>query len=237
MNTFTIFLGYLCLATATSVTPRQDANASPDAETGISNSGIGAGFLSSAQGREEEDEQQALFATAGMNPNRSSSVTFKYGNPAGLQDDTTWTWRVNITNVNLSPLNSTSTQDQFAANAQFDLQWPGGGSLEDYLAGQGSSAGGQESTLCASRWSYRYPANVTSRYSGTDNGNCSTVLGSQCAASLLGALRAGGPCASTFNASYADDLAGCEDTFNVVKRGPGATQGISHHSSRIVAES
>lgn len=68
----TILLGYLCLATAMSVNPRQESNAAPDAETGISNSGIGVGFLSSAQGRMKSDEQQVLFATAGMNPNRSS---------------------------------------------------------------------------------------------------------------------------------------------------------------------
>ena len=161
----------------------------------------------------------ALFAAAGRNPNISTSVNFSYA------DNEEWIWRVNITQVSLDDFPNTSEEGLVATNLQFDLQWPGDGTLQSYLdsrEGTGSADPAlSEEPLCAGLWSWGVQANVSSRYSSNDNGSCTSVLGEQCAASVLAVMQEG-QCGS---GSSISGLAGCEDTLDIRKTGGGSTLG------------
>ncbi|KAI5366577.1 hypothetical protein Slin14017_G042170 [Septoria linicola] len=172
-------------AAATTITSRQEGPSLFAPSTLV---GIGPGKVLNTQAG-DENAQEEFFATAGHNLDLTTSVTFQYGTGGTANDDNTWTWRVNIANVNLSPLTKTATYPTFvkgkaATNLQFDLQWPGGGPLTSQLEHQAFESGfgnplapQTDTSLCASRLSYEMPANITSRSSASDNGNCSSVLG------------------------------------------------------------
>ncbi|KAM3420028.1 hypothetical protein BST61_g3338 [Cercospora zeina] len=71
--------------------------------------------------------------------------------------------------------------------------------------------------LCMSSSSYSLSANITSRLSSDDDGNCTNVLGEECYASLLAARQDSGPCAGPINNTPWQNLARCEDTLNTEK--------------------
>lgn len=205
MKSFQASCIFLTLVTAESVIRRQ-TNVAFD-----TTSGFGPGALPLT------GEYEALFAAAGRTPNISTSVSFSYGSPAEE-----WIWRLNITDVSLD-------DDLVATNLQCDLQWPGGETLQSYLDDREGTGSGNpalnEEPLCAGTWSWAVQANISSLYSGDDNGSCTNILGEQCAASFLAAVEEG-QCGSSQSSSSLSGLAGCEDTFDVGKSGGGSAFGM-----------
>lgn len=157
----------------------------------------------------------ALFTAAGRHPNDTSSVTFQ--RPSG-----TWTWRVNITDVSVPDNTTTSTvknlTDPRVVNVQWDLRWPGNGSLADaiLLDNNGRSMADPEQ-LCVVMIGGTWGPNITSNYSASDNGDCSNVLGSQCAQSVMSHL---GGSVGTCPTADLSNLEGCNSTLST-SRGPG----------------
>lgn len=123
------------------------------------------------------EQIEQLFEEAGRNPNDTVSATFPF--QLGDQNPGNWTWRINISEV-ADPEDSS----RHAVNMQWDLQWPGTPDLKTYVedSGVNSTAGGG---LClGSVVVHLLPSNITSRYSESDQGNCSMVLGEACAEQL-----------------------------------------------------
>jgi len=146
-----------------------------------SSNGVGAQALwePGSFGSTPTSEDEQLFTAAGRQPNDTSSATFNFA-PSNLSDsDSSWTWRVNISEVAV-PDSSDGLQ---VVNTQWDLQWPGAGSLQSFVARAGLN-GSEGGGLCLTVAEFDLLPNVTSRYSESDQGNCSAVLGDQCAEKL-----------------------------------------------------
>lgn len=156
--------------------------------------GYGPGFAGGGENYETP------FVQAGRKPNDTAGVGF-YDPNGGY-----WIWRVNISNVAVPGSN------QYAANAQYDLQWPFGGTLQSYLERfqEGGSTDNDETDLCAYFSVFTLPQNITGRYMQSFNGNCSALLGDQCARSLSSSLLG-----SSCRAGSVDNLDGCSHTLNI----------------------
>lgn len=120
--------------------------------------------------------EEQLFVNAGRQPNETSSASFYFapGNFSNSDSDATWTWRVNISEVAV-PDDAGSR----VVNTQWGLQWPGAGSLHSFVERAGL-VGNNHSGLCLAIARFGLPSNITSRYSQSDAGNCSAVVGSEC---------------------------------------------------------
>jgi hypothetical protein len=95
-----------------------------------------------------------------------------------------WTWQVNITDVIVpDSFLSNRTNGSQVLNEQWSLQWPGGGSWESFHERDSPSTNGTSFEMHVVQ--YYLPSNITSRYSQSDNGNCSAVIGDECAQRLL----------------------------------------------------
>lgn len=131
-------------------------------------------------GSSNPSQDEEIFEAAGRSPNMTSSATFKFapGNFSQLDGPPSWTWRLNISQV-ADPEN----EGQQVINTQWDLQWPGGGSLQS-LARRADLNGSDGGGLCLALAELNLPSNITSRYSESDQGNCSMVLGEECAEKL-----------------------------------------------------
>lgn len=181
---------------------------------------LGPGALPDSSGEETIFQQRAVIGAASRNPNITSAVEFEYGSStSGFSSP--WIWRINVTNVLVDGLddpyiNDTSSEPQYAASVQWGLEWPGGGEVQDWVSaqypGDNRSASMPERPLCIAAYSYRAPANLTSRYSSSDNGNCSSILGDQCYASFVRNI--GATCENAFGAP-GRILDGCEDSWNL----------------------
>ncbi|GIZ43918.1 hypothetical protein CKM354_000712700 [Cercospora kikuchii] len=229
-------LSLLGLNAATNLHTRQEQPSPENSSAEISLMGIGPGGLGISVSNTSD---QVLFASANQHPNLTTSASFSFGTKQNLDDDTTWNWRVNITNVDVSPLSDRLAPGQHAANLAADLQWPGGGTFQSYLDRQQDKFGSpnpivQMEELCLSSSSYSLPANITSRYSGDDDGNCTNVLGQECYASLLAARQDSGPCAGPINNTRWQTLPGCEDAFNVRKIGGGPSIDIANDTQVLI---
>jgi hypothetical protein len=191
MKAFAITLAYLCASVSAGRTSkRQTSDQIPSVGvTGAGGPGSFAGFLPDELAKKEEE----FFEHAGRTPNQTSSASFESFN--GDQ----WSWTVNVTEAAV-PYEFFNTSGLHVVNTQWDLQWPGGGSLQSYMARKGSNG-----TVCFSGAQLTLPSNITDRYSGT--GNCSAVLGSECAASVLATF----DCPGSGSLSLSESLAGCED--------------------------
>ena len=156
--------------------------------------GYGPGFAGGGENYESP------FVQAGRKPNDTAGVGF-YDPNAGY-----WTWRVNISNV------AVPNSNEYAANAQYDLQWPFGGTLQSYLERfqEEGSTDNDETNLCGYFSVFTLPQNITGRYMQSFNGNCSALLGDQCARSLSSSLLG-----SSCRAGPVDNLDGCSDTLSI----------------------
>jgi len=158
-----------------------------------------------AGGKIDDDEQATIFERAGRTPNDTTSATFNFA-PGNLSGDSTWTWRLNLTDFAV-PEEVYDKSGLRIVNSQWELQWPGGGSLNSFLdrAGLGN---GTDQTICFTAVELLAPSNITTRYS--QPGNCSEVLGSKCTEKLLAEATSYG-CALTpiFSGSAIDE---CMDT-------------------------
>lgn len=136
------------------------------------------GSLSDAQA--SESTVDALFEAAGRQPNETRSVSFNFdpGNLSESNADTTWTWLVNTTD--LAVPEQVIPGDLRVVNQQWALQWPGGGNLESALNRWGIE-GNRTQQLCIGAATWSLLPNVTSRYVDAEPGDCSAVLGTDCA--------------------------------------------------------
>ncbi|KAF7197037.1 hypothetical protein HII31_01462 [Pseudocercospora fuligena] len=141
---------------------------------------------------------EEIIETANENPNATSSVTFNFTTSASINGVFTqeWTWRVNISEVSTVGFNGSFSGSGSFANEQnnntsltntvHDLQWPGGGYLNDYLHNATNNATGAAGTLCAAVVDLSgLPYNVSNNYHDSDNGDCSNALGAECVAAVL----------------------------------------------------
>jgi hypothetical protein len=127
---------------------------------------------------------QQLFENAGRQPNETRSASFESfpGNVSASEADATWTWSVNITDVALPEDIASSGQHEI--NEQWQLQWPGGNSLESFMNRSGIN-GNPSVSLCLSAGVFTLPSNVTSSIADADQGNCSAIFGSECAEQII----------------------------------------------------
>lgn len=159
------------------------------------------------------------FISAGRQPNQTSSASFNFA-PGNLSDSdsSTWIWRVNISEPALP-----DSQEIYVVNSEWDLQWPGAGTLHSFVDRadlNGSNGGG----LCMHVAEINLPSNITSRYAESDQGNCSTVLGAACLEALMNAPSSGG-CAEPANL-LSGDLPECMDTLALAQSGSTSNPGI-----------
>lgn len=178
------------------------------------------GFSSIPGNGDATPAQQALFASAGRSSNTSTEASFPFSLDSPNEN---WTWRVNVTNVALpADLSPNGLENYSAAYLQWDLQWSGGRNLKEYLG----PATGQDPTarasLCIKAQSYPVPSNVTSRYSADDNGNCSSVLGNECATAVADALGKQNSCSGLL--AFAAGMAACQDSLGTGMSGGGGLQ-------------
>lgn len=101
--------------------------------------------------------------------------------------DTSVLWRVNVSSVSVpdaeSPDNGAGPafQDPQVVQTVYDLQFPGGVSLESYL---NSTGNGSLRNVCASVFLPPMRA-IRNNYREIDNGDCGHVLGDDCVAAYL----------------------------------------------------
>lgn len=184
MKAFSILSSLLTLASANILQGRQaDDQFSVPTQFGAIG-GNGSGLITNTGSGTTTKNIDQLFEAAGRQANVSSPVTFDLSSSNGNRDNTTgWTWRVNITDVAIPESYYPGTNQSLrAVNEQWELQWSAGGSLSSLLKEQ--SGFDTNSSACLKATRYRMPANVTRKYSASDNGNCSAVLGDACAQRL-----------------------------------------------------
>lgn len=103
------------------------------------------------------------------------------------------TWRVNVSSVSVPdarppyPSENGPLEDPHVVQTVYDLQFPGGGSIDDYIYRTGD---GQPRSICATVFHppfhvNNFPPNVTNRFKEDDNGNCAGVLGEDCVKAYL----------------------------------------------------
>nr|POF03852.1 hypothetical protein CFP56_21608 [Quercus suber] len=152
-------------------------------------------------------EATQLVADLGRTPNATSYVTFNRTDDNMLE---TWGWRINITDIpvpndphRFGEASADSSQGLHVTNMQWQLHWPGddSGTFQSYLA---------ERNATLYSWDLRLtlPSNITSRINNQTNGNCSAILGDECATSLAQA-------ASEGKNAFFNNLDGCAGTFDV----------------------
>lgn len=179
------------------------------------NSVAGVGIISPGGPSAVNASTQAT-ELAGRHPNGTTSTTFQR-----LVDDiqTTWTWRVNITDIavpneptNLGMSSANFSEHLHVVNTQWELQWPDDNnaseSFTDYLIGIDSEAWFNAMIL-------NLPSNITRAYSNQTNGNCTTILGDDCVRSIQSAASTGGYLKTS-------DLTGCASTLDVARPNSGA---------------
>lgn len=179
-------------------------------------------------------------------PGATSSVTFNFTAFPGVLEQ--WTWRVNITNVNVGDLPNNGAyaengargfgqelEDPHFVNVAYDFQWPEGGEIQDALNRTFSESGAHTSTgpgqLCAAYFNMQgLPSDITNRYKESDNGDCTGVFGEDCVAAMLNASALwsgnGGVCGLPGRGFT--ELPQCQSIFNTTKypgRFCGATGG------------
>lgn len=91
---------------------------------------------------------EQLLEQAGRNPNQTSSASFNFA-PGNAPGDSIWIWCVSVTDVAV-PDAYYNASGLHVVNTQWDLQWPGGGSLQSFMvrAGNANKTG---QGLCISR--------------------------------------------------------------------------------------
>lgn len=142
------------------------------------------GFFSPADF--ESKAGQAAAVAAGRTPNATSNVVFK-----ALVDGTEqmFTWRVNITELTLpndiqtfgQPSATNFSKGLHAANTQWQLEWPQGGSnrsLQSFLSDN------RQRTFFISAGINYAPVSITKSWTNPRDGNCSSLLGATCVAEL-----------------------------------------------------
>ncbi|KAK5130989.1 hypothetical protein LTR08_001401 [Meristemomyces frigidus] len=159
-------------------------------------------------------EDAVLLEQAGRTPNSTSSVQFSPHFSGDAASEGSWVWSVNITNVAVpnatvpeSGQSPPITLDPHVAFTQYDLGWSGNTSLNGELAASSNAA-----ALCLTTIVGDIPQSVASNYSQSDNGDCTSTLGSECIASLLNSmepLQAGDCPAPSFG-----NLKGCEGSLS-----------------------
>jgi hypothetical protein len=147
------------------------------------------------------DSSEALraFESAGQRPNWTDSVTF-----SRVSNNTpeTWTWRINITDLtipnDISELGSSSasySKGFHVANTQWQLQWPSssGNSSEPSSSDNLLSFLSERNLdIALNALSVFVPSNVTNQYNANDNGNCTSLLGSECTQAITREIGKGG---------------------------------------------
>jgi hypothetical protein len=105
-----------------------------------------------------------------------------------LQDET-WTWRTNVSNVAVPDALSydgSPLVDPTFVYSTYDLQWPGGGTLNEKLNQSGNRDSlGDPAPLCLTAFKLRVRSRYANQYEESDNGNCESVFGAECAAAFL----------------------------------------------------
>lgn len=167
---------------------------------------------------------------AGRHPNTTSEVTFQRATTNGAVQ--TWTWRINVTdlvlpnNIENYGLPSEDYSDGYhAINMQWQLEWPQSNpgsnqSLQSFLLDHG------DNYFYVQAFAMIASSNITKSWSSPSDGNCNSVLGDACTASLTQAA------ASAEQADYYD-LLGCENTFDIAFNTPG-TVGTGYGTSSLI---
>lgn len=173
---------FVALASANTLSTRQEGTRRP---LGYSTGWQAPGFLYPSLLPEKEEFQ--LFEAAGRQPNFTNSVSFQFapGNLSESEADTTWTWFLNTTDIALpDDVSPRVMPGARVLNQQWALQWPGGGNLQSSIDRWGLQDN-TTSGLCFGTATWAVPSNISSRYSNARPGNCSAVVGAECAAALL----------------------------------------------------
>ena len=156
---------------------------------------LGTGY---GPGDSSDDVQRAVME-ASQHPNATNEVQFQFTRPGASANDQNsasnqWSWRVNITEINVGSLSSGPGYLHYSGDASevhfvdtvYSLSWPGGGELSDELARVTNNASGSAGRLCATVLDLPdLPANITNQYDASDNGNCANVMGADCARAML----------------------------------------------------
>lgn len=128
----------------------------------------------------------AFFLDAGQHPNASRTVNFTRTDNNTTSD---WSWRIAVSDLRVpSPISSLGTEnasyagDFHITNAQFQLTWPqaDGGqnqSLQEFL-------GAQKLIMKVTVSQFLPTKDQLENYSGSPDGNCTAVIGSDCMAAL-----------------------------------------------------
>ncbi|KAI0389069.1 hypothetical protein F5Y17DRAFT_463102 [Xylariaceae sp. FL0594] len=158
-------------------------------------------------------EAISVFETAGRTPNATTSVSFEH--PHNGSSEAGWTWRINVTEVAVpddlsylglaSPDNSSSlfSQGLRVVNTQWQLGWPRSdndtSTFESFLLKRNTNASFTSLVITTSK-------KILESYDEGDNGDCTKVLGSDCAKTLTEAAAKDG---LTGQLTALDDA--CED--------------------------
>lgn len=129
-------------------------------------------------------EAQQISESAGRHPNATSSVAFKRDFNGTSED---WSWTVNVTEIPYPDVpyddanvdsKASFTKGYRVTNTQWQLQWPGNDDdFDTFLYNRGLRISVAFEYLIVS-------ASVKERYNSQNAGDCSSVLGSECASFL-----------------------------------------------------
>ena len=134
--------------------------------------GIGSISLGSGSGDSMSNKNPTYYTDAGRHPNATHEIQFTR---PGVEGE--WTWRVNVTD-----LPAEDNQTEPLVNMQWDLQWPGGGSLQEFLGREQNETQEDcpECQTCVTAMMALLPHNITSKWQDDGSGDCTQVLGAQC---------------------------------------------------------
>lgn len=158
----------------------------------------------------------SYITTAARTPNITDSVTFNQSYSGDTTQFTQWSWRVNVTDVDLTNttgvyISPSASADPHIVLTSYDLTWTGPSALNEELAALSNSS----TTSTTNDLELRiyvitgdWPSKVLKKFTPNDSGDCSSAFGSQCVKSLEDAATDTG-----FFTSW-DSLDGCADTFD-----------------------
>ena len=140
-----------------------------------------------------------------------------------------WSWRVNITEMNLASVPSPPENIHYSGDASdfhfvdtvYSLSWPRGGDLSDELARVTGNASGNAGRLCMSVLGLPgLPANITNQYDPGNDGNCANVIGAGCAQALLARAAPNGGSCSGGPQYLPENIPECKSVFSVQAQKP-----------------
>ena len=159
-----------------------------------------------------------LFIQGNESPNATNQAALYIPAPDGQSQQLTW--RINVSSVAVTDATtmqngkSTSLSGAQVVNTVHDLQWPGGGSLNDYLVKEWGTAASSKQPACATVLYMRgLPSNITDLLTTDNSGDCSKPLGQDCLTAISTNFKSttNGVCPSV----EAPQIAGCTSTLGL----------------------